>query len=219
MNDVIDGIVILGAGGFAREVYHHMRPSFPNEKFVFVDDVTDTKELFGCVVIKDWVLPEFNPRPSVVGVVQPVWRFVVGVGDPSIKKVLVDKALKVGIEPLDTWIHPKALVQDAKLGKGGIICPGVVITTNVVIGNFVTVNLNTTIGHDTIIEDYVNISPGCNISGNNVIGDGTTIGTGAVTREKTRIGRNVTVGAQACVINNCANNSLIVGVPAKARYL
>lgn len=205
MIEVVNGITILGAGGFAREVYHHMRPYFQETNFVFVDDVTDVRELFGCPVIKDW---DFTNK----------YQFIVGVGDPLIKKVLVNKALESGLRPLDTWVHPRALVQDAKLGRGGIICPGAVITTNVSIGNYVTINLNTTIGHDTEIEDYVNISPGCSISGNNDIGEGANIGTGTVTREEASIGKNITIGAQACVIQDCdLEGGVYTGVPAKAR--
>ena len=205
-----EGIIVLGAGGFAREVYFHMSAYYQN--FVFVDDVTDTKELFGHPVIKDWKFPKLE---AVEGR-STGWRFIVGIGDPYVKKAMVEKALKAGLTPINTFIHPKALVQDAKLGKGGIVCPGAIITTNVSIGDYVTINLNSTVGHDTAINDYVNISPGCNISGNNRIGEGANIGTGTVTREEASIASYAVVGAQSAVIKDLYEPDCVyVGIPAK----
>ena len=43
---------------------------------------------------------------------------------------------------------------------GVIICAGVRLTNNIKVGNFSILNLNATVGHDTIIEHFVNVAPG-----------------------------------------------------------
>jgi carbonic anhydrase/acetyltransferase-like protein (isoleucine patch superfamily) len=64
---------------------------------------------------------------------------------------------------------------------------------------------NVTVGHNAIIH-----------SAN--IGDNTLIGMGATILSNAKIGKNCIIGAQALVLENATfeDNSLIVGVPAKA---
>src|SRR5690606_9653321 len=126
--------------------------------------------------------------------------FVIGVGSPSIKRVLVQKALEADLRPFPTIIHPRATVQDAQCGVGGIITPGVVVTTNVKIGDYVILNLNVTVGHDSEIHDYCTINPGCAISGNTSISSDVLFGTGSVCREGIKIASENIFGAQSAVV-------------------
>lgn len=199
-------IIIIGAGGFAREVYWHLLGEYTD--FVFVDDITPTHSIqFGSKsypVVKDW---NFLPYVSS--------KFIIGIGNPKAKKIMVEKALQAGLQPAPTFIHPRALVQDADLGVGGIVTPGCVVTTNVKIGDYVILNLNSTVGHDAILESYVTVNPGCSISGNTFIGEGATLGTGTVTREKATICAGVTTGAQSAVVSDLIEPCVYVGIPAK----
>lgn len=214
-------IAILGAGGFAREMYWHIKECNPATQIVFVDDVTETKKIIMAgqeiPVIKDWnfyALPINGPDKKP----ENFYKFVLGVGNPESKRVLIQKALASGLTPAATIIHPRALVQgdDCTIGVGGIISPGCIITTNVKIGDYVLINLNCTIGHDAIIEDYVTCNPGCCISGNVTIGKGAELGTGTVIREKISIASGVNTGAQACIVKNIADSKITVaGVPAR----
>lgn len=45
-----------------------------------------------------------------------------------------------------------------EIGIGNIICAGSILTTNIKLGNFIHINLNCTIGHDTQIDDFCTIS-------------------------------------------------------------
>jgi len=204
--------VILGAGGFAREVALHIQDYenfIANETpdFIFVDDVSNEIDIIiknkTYKVVKNWQFPK------------GFCTFIIGIGSPNGKKIMVDKAIKAGLTPGKTIIHPKAIVQDAVIGLGGIITPGVAITTNVVIGNYVILNLNTTVGHDVVISNFVTCNPLCSISGNVVLEESSFIGAGASILEKKKIGKNAVVGAQACVTKNVPDNETHVGIPAK----
>jgi sugar O-acyltransferase (sialic acid O-acetyltransferase NeuD family) len=199
-------IVILGAGGFAREVFFHL-DSF-NADFIFVDDFTNIEEIIiknkSYKVVKNWNFDSFQNA-----------EFIIGVGNPEVKKIMVEKALKSGLKPMKTFVHPKALVQDADIGVGGIITAGCIITTNVKIGDYVVLNLNCTVGHDAVIDDYVTANPGCHISGNTVIGKYSSLGTGTAVREKICISENVITGAQSAVVKNLTESGIYVGIPAK----
>jgi len=217
-NNLAQYIAILGASNFAREAYWHIKDTDPSTRLVFVDDITPVKTLVmgdrTVPVVKDWKFKDIN----IDGQRLTFNEFVVGVGEPDKKKVLVSKALAIGLEAAATIVHPRALIEghDCLIGKGGIITPGCIITTNVTIGNYVVLNLNTTVGHDAIISDYVTCNPGTSVSGKVRLGEGVLLGTGTVVRDKITIARGVVTGAQACVVKNIEKpNVVMVGVPAK----
>ena len=207
-------VVVLGAGGMAREMYWHIKALDPDARVVFVDDLSDTKEIAIAgeviTVVKDW---KFD---SIQGI--KFEQFVLGTGSPETKKKLAARALESGLRPAATIVHPRAFIQgaDCRIGVGGIISPGCVLTTNVQVGDFVLLNLNCTVGHDAILGDYVTCNPGCSLSGNVTLGEGVSLGTGTVVREKTSIAPGVVTGAQACVVKNVDEpNVTVIGVPAK----
>jgi len=207
-------VVILGAGGFAREMYWHVLGTYPDARIVFTDDVTDTRVVAmggrEIPVVKDW---KFG---AVEGA--RFEEFLLGTGNPSAKKMLVERAIESGLRPAPTLVHRRALVQDAgcRVGVGGVIAPGCVLTANVTMGDYVLLNLNCTVGHDAVLGDYVTCNPGCSISGNVTLGEGVTLGTGTVVREKIAIAAGVTTGAQTCIVKNIDEpNVTVIGVPAK----
>jgi sugar O-acyltransferase (sialic acid O-acetyltransferase NeuD family) len=208
----MSGIIILGAAGLAKEFYFYIKRARPEiTEYIFVNDLDDGqdsikigKNIFH--VVKDW---EFNHK----------YPFIVAVGNPKIKKKLVETALSYGLKPADTIVDPEAIILDDtnSLGKGGIISPGCIVTTNVILGDFVTLNLNTTVGHDTKIGDYCTTNPGVHVSGNIEIGVCNEFGTGCVIKDGLFISDNKTIGAQAAVVKPLLEprDEIFVGVPAK----
>jgi sugar O-acyltransferase (sialic acid O-acetyltransferase NeuD family) len=218
---VINTIAVLGAGGFAREMYWHIKGAYPHVRLVFIDDVTNTTEILMAgervPVVKDWKFDALYwdgpDRPPAT-----CEHFVLGIGSPQAKREMVQKARAAGLTPAPTIVHPRAVIQgaDCRIGVGGVITPGCVITTHVTIGDFVLLNLNTTVGHDAVLGDYVTCNPGCAISGNVTLGEGVVLGTGTVIREKISIAPGVVTGAQACVVKDIDEpNITVVGTPAK----
>jgi hypothetical protein len=61
-----------------------------------------------------------------------IYNFIVAVGNPKIKRILVEKAISAGLKPAETIIDPSAIIVDkkgVKIGLGGVIAPGCIITT------------------------------------------------------------------------------------------
>jgi sugar O-acyltransferase (sialic acid O-acetyltransferase NeuD family) len=207
-------LVILGAGGLAREILWYLwsaqNISAGLGQLYFVDEFTTNTELrvsgipFAFPIVKDW---KFDGKHE----------FVAGVGSPKVKEQLVAKALDAGLVPCKPLIFGTVVGRDNRIGDGSIIAPGTIVTTNVTIGQHVTVNLSCTIGHDAVIEDYVTFSPGCNISGNVTLKKRSFYGSGAFIREKLTVAEDVTVAAGAAVINNATTPGVtLLGVPARA---
>ncbi len=204
------GIIILGASGLAKEFYYYIKRADSSIKdFIFVNDLNDGQTSLTIdgdqfTVVKDW---KFTND----------YKFIVAVGNPKIKKMLVEKAIQAGLQPANTIIDPSATILSNKnnLGYGGVISPGCTITTNVKLGDFVTLNLNTTVGHDTTLGNFCTTNPGVHISGECQIGELNEFGTGCIVRDRLIIGSNKTFGAQSAIVKSILNDDVetYVGVP------
>lgn len=194
-------IIILGAGGFAREVYSWIKDTHEVVSFYSEDK---TKEMmYNIPVISDIIQCDGQ-------------SFIAAIGNTVDRKRICDKAQRYGMILADAIIHKSATVgHDSYIGPGSIICPGAIITNDVYLGKSTIVNLGATIGHDTKISDFVTISPGANISGNVTIGDRSYIGTNSAIREKITIGSLSVIGMGAAVITDVPDKECWVGVPAK----
>jgi len=187
-------IIILGAGGLARELYWNCIDADNFSEFCFVDELTQETHLeisdVKFLIIKDWHFP--------VGFTD----FLMGVGDPKVKKDFAKKALHRGLKPAPTLINPRAMVHQANIGRGGSISAASHITANVKIGDYVLINGVGSIGHDCIIGDYTTINPGVCISGNVEIGEGCVIGSGTIIKEKIKLPPGTITGIQAAVVKS-----------------
>ncbi|HUW96756.1 MAG TPA: acetyltransferase [Anaerolineae bacterium] len=209
-------LVILGAGGFAREVawlvteINCADAADSWEVVGFLERSSDRsgESIYGIPVLRSADVAEYSRHIYAVA----------AIGDPRIRERAVAEAKDLGCR-FATLIHPSVLMdQDSvKIGAGSIVCAGNILTVNVSIGEHVILNLDCTIGHDTAIEDYVTISPGCHLSGYSILRRGAYLGTGAVTIERREIGPRATIGAGAVVTRDIPADVTAVGVPARVK--
>lgn len=154
----------------------------------------------------DEVLARVNPEEV---------EYVIGIGDGTARKRL-DLKFTTADFSAATLVHSSATMGfDVRLSPGTILCAGVRVTTNVSMGRHVHLNLNTTVGHDSMISDYVTINPGASISGNVEIGEASQIGSKAFIIQKITVGANSTVGAGSAVVRAVPADTTVVGVPAR----
>jgi sugar O-acyltransferase (sialic acid O-acetyltransferase NeuD family) len=202
-------LVIWGCGGHGREVLH-LCEQIGIEVTGFLDE---RPELKGQIVDD---VPVLGDLPDISSLQEQVKIVCAGVGDPSLKKRLVEKTKKFGFQFADTLVHPSVFISKRnRLGVGNVICEGAIITTNVIIENFVIINRGVNISHDDRIEDYVTVAPGVHIGGNVTIQEGASIGIGSSIREKTTIGSWSVIGGGSFVKEDVPVQTLYAGVPAK----
>ena len=200
-------VVIIGAGGFGREVAETIKQQYDIELIGFLDD---EESLHGKYFNEVKVLGALNWIHTIN--YQPY--FVCSIGNPKIKKEVCERAEKLGYKPI-TIIHPSARVYSNIEGKGVIIQAGAIITVNVKIEDHVHINLNCSIGHDSVIGKYSTISPLVSISGNAKLGEGVFVGSNASVLPSVKVGDWSKIGAVACVKESCLPNRTYVGVPAR----
>ncbi|MPQ44856.1 acetyltransferase [Clostridium tarantellae] len=204
-------LVIIGAGGFGREVAWLVEEINENKKqwnlLGFIDDDISKqgKELNGYKILG--TLEYLKGKENIY--------YVCAVGASKLRSLIVDRCNKFDLKAA-TLIHPNVNISKTnKIGEGSIITSRNIITVNCIIEEHVIINLNCTIGHDVIIKDFVTINPSVSISGNCVIEKCVQIGTGARIIQQKIIGENSIIGAGAVVVKDIEKNKTAVGVPAK----
>lgn len=203
-------IVIIGAGGFGREVawliedINKVNKEWNMIGFVDDNESIQGKEINGYKVIGniEWLK---NQKLNVVS----------AIGNPLVKKQTIEK-LKDSENSYPVLIHPSVILSEqVNIGEGSIICAGTIMTVNIEIGKHVILNLDCTIGHDATIGDYTTILPSVNVSGSTSIGKCVNIGTSTAIIQGVSIVENSVLGAGTVVVKDINEEGTYVGVPAR----
>lgn len=203
-------IVIIGAGGLAREIISWDNNSKKNIKSKIVgllddnlkalDKYSTDMKIFGKI---DFSL--LNDNQSII----------IAISDVETKKLLLAKALATNIEISD-YIHESCYVGErTSHGKGLVMLPYSVVSCDVTIGDLVFINNGSQIGHDAVIGDFTSIMANVDLGGGAIIGSNVFIGTGAVILPGVKIPDNTRIGAGAVVLKSIKQAGTYFGNPAK----
>lgn len=203
-------IIIVGAGGFGREVYLWAKDSFSLYKYQIKGFLSNNKS----------DLDNFDIKVRIIGdpdyyEIKENDRFLFAIGEIDVKKHLVTKLKKKGAKFL-TLIHPTAIVVDtAKIGEGAIICPFCLVSDNVRLDDFVMMNAYSSCGHDARIGKYCILSSYTAIAGFAVLEDEVFLGLHATIIPGKRVGYKSKVSANSVVMRDVPPNKMVFGVPGK----
>jgi sugar O-acyltransferase (sialic acid O-acetyltransferase NeuD family) len=204
-------IAIFGTGGLGREVHELIEDlNLDQPTYEIIGFLDGNASLHGELVHD---LPVLGDASWLEG--RPGVAVAMGVGNPA-AKVRITREVRQNGGLIPSLIHPSAHIgRRVVIGEGTIVCAGTIATTDVTISELVTLNLDITIGHDSIIHDYVTVAPGAHISGNVNIGEGADLGTGTTIIQGVTLGEWSIIGAGASVVRDVPANVTAVGVPAK----
>lgn len=210
-------IVVVGAGGFGREVLDvigAINSSSATPFWEVVGVVDDSPSTLNLSHLEKRGVPFLGPTDVPLGWHAPA-AYVVGIGNPRVRRMMAERYDSVSLQAA-VLLHPTVTRGfDVSIGEGTVICAGVCLSTNVQVGRHVHLNPHATIGHDTSIGDFVSVNPSAAVSGDCVVQDDVLIGVGGVILNQITVGRGATVGGSACVVRDIPADMTVKGVPAR----
>jgi sugar O-acyltransferase (sialic acid O-acetyltransferase NeuD family) len=207
-------IVIVGAGGFGREVYQWAKDSLPGDHY----------RLKGFLSSRPDDLDGFGIAEKVLGddasyAVQENDRFVFAIGNIEAKKHSVERMKARGIKCV-TLIHPTAVVaSSALIGEGVILCPFVLVSDHVVLGDFVMMNFYSSCGHDTKVGKYGMFSPYATANGFVNMEDEVFLGSHATITGYRKVGAGAKISANSVAMHDVPAGGFVFGVPGKIKTI
>lgn len=206
-------ILIYGAGGLGRELLGWIRSCRSRKSrynpIAFIDDIRGG----GGVAVAG--LPVLDLR-SAAGLF-PECKFLVAVGEPTLRKSLATKAQAAGLKPA-TVLLDAVLGERVKIGPGTLVLPGSILTSDIVIGEHVLINCGSSIGHDVIIGDFCSLLGRNIVNGDVSIAELATLGAGCSVHPGVKVGPGAKVGMGSSVFVNVKAGVTVVGNPAKATF-
>lgn len=200
-------LIIVGAGGFGREVYYLAKEINRHEQKWNIKGFIDDDE---------HALDNINIEASILGSIQN-WEvsenetFALGMSSPKTKEIVVN-LMKEKRASFETLISPRAhVIETATIGEGCIINGS--IGDCVKIGNYVNV-MGSMIGQDSTIDDFSTTTGFTNIASAH-IGKRVFVGSHAVVLNGKKVGDDAFICAGSIVFSNVKAATKVFGNPAK----
>ena len=206
-------LIIVGAGGFARETAQAARAAVDaGADWDVLGFVDDNPELEGTLVDDLRVLgPIEFARDSDAAVVVCTGR-----PDNYFSRKRLVRRLGLPSGRYATVVHPSAaLASDTVLGEGSVLLAGVVATAAVSIGSHVAVMPQTVLTHDDRVSDFATVASGVRLGGGVTVDEGAYVGAGALVRQGLRIGDWSLLGMGSVALESVPSAEVWVGVPAR----
>jgi len=208
-------VLILGAGGFAHEVFAAASlfyKDFKIEDVCFVVEAGNEMNITsdGYSVVPEEKITEFVGHRDV--------DCYVAIGKPSIRRKAMESIAKIfeGKIMFPPLVPPgSSIMGNTQLGQGTIIMPGSVLTVGVTLDEFAFINIGCRIGHGVWVGAYSIVNPGCVLSGDVFIGNGVYLGSSVTVLPGLSICDDVIVGVGAVVAHSIKEPGIYVGIPAQ----
>ncbi|MBQ4819548.1 NeuD/PglB/VioB family sugar acetyltransferase [Aquimarina sp. MMG016] len=203
--------VIIGAGTQGQVYASYLKEAGINI-IGFIDDNPDLEgqEVIGIPVLgkyEDLFLDEFKSK------IQDVYC---PIGVNAVRVEYLSTLKKEGYGIPSFLHHTVSIAPDVTIGEAVYMLAGNIVMPHTNIGNYIMINMDSTIAHHVTLEDGVFMSSGVNIGAlinvreNAYVGMGVTAMTGVK-----EIGRDTLIGAGTVIIKDVPEYTTVVGNPAR----
>ncbi|WP_369190943.1 acetyltransferase [Streptomyces sp. R08] len=206
----MNGLVIVGAGGFARET---AQAAADAGEFKVLGHLDDNPALHGTEVDGVPVLGGCD----LIGEL-PEARVVICVGNPRdyAARARLVRRLALPADRYATVVHPTASVsRTSQVGPGTVLLAHCTLTAAVHVGAHVAVMPQVVLTHDDVVEDFATLASGVRLGGGARLECGAYAGSGALVREGTTVGAWSLIGMGSAVLGDVPPGEVWVGSPAR----
>jgi sugar O-acyltransferase (sialic acid O-acetyltransferase NeuD family) len=207
----VKGLLIVGAGGFARETAQAARAAHgPDAVLGHLDDdpARHGADVDGVPVLGGSELVHTHADAPVV----------LCVGNPRDWAGRARLARRLGLpeQRYGTVVHPTAAVaQSATIAPGSVLLAHCALTAAVRVGAHVAVMPHVVLTHDDVVGDFATIASGVRLGGGVRVGEGAYLGAGALVREGITVGAWSQLGMGAALLEDLPPGEVWVGAPAR----
>jgi len=192
-------IIIVGAGGFGRELKVGLETYGGYEVLGFIDDISRDPAVLGSIV-------GHRPIADV--------KYLVALGQSQDRLRVGLNLLKEGAQ-LGSVVSPRALVANTYSDRPGTILLGMSdVSANVALGRLVVIMGFAVIAHDCTIEDGATIGNHVFVGGGATVCEAATLHPHSVILPKRRVGARSIVGAGSVVTRDVPPDCTVFGSPA-----
>lgn len=206
-------IVLIGAGGFGKEVA------------VMIEEINMKKKRFELLGFLD-DSPKFNKDSDINGYpwIGPTsWILdhkddvvcTCTISDTATKARIQRELTQQGVRFQTIMAVSSGVARTSEIGPGSVLYWNVGVSVNCKVGAGVLLNDGVKLGHDVVIGDYASVFPGTGISGGTVVEEGASIGGHAFIVPCRKIGAYAHVAAGSIVFSNVRAGTTVLGNPAK----
>lgn len=210
-------LVIVGAGGFARETVELVRTvnqAVPTYDLIgYLDDNADLHgtSLLGLNVI--------GPLDQLAELSDAA--VVVCLGSPQSITLRQRVVERIALEPdrFATLVHPSAAIASSvSLGPGSVVHAGCVFTADITIGAHVEIMPGVIMTHGDRVGDFATFGAGVRLAGDVTIKPSAYIGSGALVREQLTVGSAALIGMGSVVTRSVPAGEVWAGSPARRMH-
>ena len=203
-------LVIIGAGGFAREIYDLAHYCYGNDTDFkikgFLSDGPSNIESMGYPPVLSNV-QDYQPQPDDV--------FFCAIGKVSDRKKTVENILEKGGQFINL-IHPTCVISPSvKLGTGIGIKAFCVLASDIFIDDFTFLQSSVIMGHDVRIGKFCQVNSFAFFAGYAQVHDCVSVNAGAKLIQNVVVEENAVVGVGSVVLRKVKKGTTVFGMPAK----
>lgn len=208
---VLPKLVIIGAGGFGREMYAWAEQSeqFQRDWTIkgFIDDNLGALDLAVSPGRILGTIVDHEPQSDEV--------FICALGQPNLKRKCSELIEGRGGRFTQLIHRTVVLGHEVSLSAGVVLCPYAVVSANNRLGKGVAINMHTTVDHDAVVGDWSQINCHCDLTAAVAVGRGVFMGSRVTVIPGLSIGDEAHVGGGAVVMRDVPAGWKVVGAPAR----